>query len=276
MIKRNRLVAMNQHYKYFSLDYFLDTQQRLGIKNIELWMSMQHFPLDSVTYGDCRQLLKKLSRRNLQIVCATFPSCDFQYQYSCQNKEYRKKCIRYFLNGLEAAEALGARIVTANSGWGYWNQKEDEGMKAGIEVLEQVTAAAEKKQMSIALETLTSDETNLIDNMHKLKDLKEIIRTPALKVMIDTVAMMEAGETMEEWFQMFGADIAYMHFIDGKRSWEHLAWGDGEYPLEAFLKTMDQYGYEGYLSQELITQSYLTDPAGVDEKNLCVLNKYIG
>ena len=28
---------MNQHYRRFSLDYFLDCQQRLGIRQIELW-----------------------------------------------------------------------------------------------------------------------------------------------------------------------------------------------------------------------------------------------
>lgn len=275
MIKRNRLVAMNQHYKNFSLDYFLDAQQKLGIKNIELWMSMQHFPLDSVTYGDCRKLLKKLHQRNLNIVSATFPSCDFQYQYSCQEKEYRKKCINYFLKGLEAAESLGAQIVTANSGWGYWNRDEHEGLQATIEVLEAVTAAAEKRKLTVVLETLTADESNLVNRMHKLKELKDRLDTPALKIMIDTVAMMQAGETMEAWFQMFGRDITYMHFVDGKRSWEHLAWGDGEYPLEQFLEIMEQYEYTGYLSQELITESYLKDPLRADEKNLCALNKYI-
>lgn len=36
-IKRSQLVNMNQHYRRFSLDFFLDCQQRLGIGQIELW-----------------------------------------------------------------------------------------------------------------------------------------------------------------------------------------------------------------------------------------------
>ena len=36
-ILRSQLVNMNQHYRRFSLDYFLDCQQRLGIRQIELW-----------------------------------------------------------------------------------------------------------------------------------------------------------------------------------------------------------------------------------------------
>ena len=31
-IRRSQLVNMNQHYRRFSLDYFLDCQQRLGIR----------------------------------------------------------------------------------------------------------------------------------------------------------------------------------------------------------------------------------------------------
>lgn len=31
-ILRSQLVNMNQHYRRFSLDYFLDCQQRLGIR----------------------------------------------------------------------------------------------------------------------------------------------------------------------------------------------------------------------------------------------------
>ncbi len=275
MITWDRLVAMNQHYKNFTLDYFLDMQQRLGVQNIELWMSMQHFPLDSVTYGDCRVLLKKLSQRNLKVVCATFPSCDFQYQYGCPSREYQKKCIDYFKNGLEAAQTLGAKIATANSGWGYWNASEEEGLKATKEILGQVVSFAEKQDMTIVIETLTADESHLVNNMHKLKSLKDEINSPALKVMIDTVAMMDAGETMDEWFDLFGDDIRHMHFIDGKGSWDHLAWGDGTYPLESFIKTIEGNHYTGYLSQELITESYLREPAKADENNLCVLNKYI-
>ena len=35
-IRRGQLVNMNQHYRRFSLDYFLDCQQKLGFHQIEL------------------------------------------------------------------------------------------------------------------------------------------------------------------------------------------------------------------------------------------------
>ena len=46
LIRHEQIVGMNQHYQNYSLDYFLDAQQRIGITNIELWCGSQHFWLD--------------------------------------------------------------------------------------------------------------------------------------------------------------------------------------------------------------------------------------
>ena len=64
-IKREQLVAMNQHYRNFSFDYFLDCQEKVGFSNIELWCGASHFWLDSEGYGDCAALGKKLRARNM-------------------------------------------------------------------------------------------------------------------------------------------------------------------------------------------------------------------
>ena len=50
-IRRSQLVNMNQHYRRFSLDYFLDCQQRLGIRQIEL----RRLPLLAGPRGDRRR-----------------------------------------------------------------------------------------------------------------------------------------------------------------------------------------------------------------------------
>jgi protein FrlC len=271
MIDNDRLAAVNQHYKQFSLDYFLDAQERMGVSNIELWMSLEHFPLDSVRYWDCKSLLRKLSGRGFRVVCATFPSCDFQYQYACQDKAYRRKCVDYFINGLEAAEALGAKIITANAGWGYWNETKAQGLEAAKEIIGKVLTVAERKKIIIAMETLTQEESLLVNTMRALKDFLDDFRSPFLKPMLDTVAMRSAGETIDEWFHLFKGDIGHMHFVDGLASWDHLAWGDGIFDLGHMLAAIEQHGYMGYLSQELITQSYLKDPVSADLRNLCVL-----
>lgn len=52
LIQRRQAAVMNQHYQRYSLDYFLDAQQRIGFTSIELWCGAQHFWLDDQHYDD--------------------------------------------------------------------------------------------------------------------------------------------------------------------------------------------------------------------------------
>lgn len=85
-ISRNQLVAMNQHYRRFSLDYFLDCQQRVGFQNIELWCGASHFWIDSKGFEPLGPLKKKLRDRGLKVVSLTTPSCAYQYQYAAPGR----------------------------------------------------------------------------------------------------------------------------------------------------------------------------------------------
>lgn len=51
LIQRRQAAVMNQHYQRYSLDYFLDAQQRIGFTSIELWCGAQHFWLDDQHYS---------------------------------------------------------------------------------------------------------------------------------------------------------------------------------------------------------------------------------
>lgn len=81
-IRRSQLVNMNQHYRRFSLDYFLDCQQRLGIRQIELWCGASHFWLDHEGTGDVPALKQKLREHDVRVVSVTAPSIAYQYQYA--------------------------------------------------------------------------------------------------------------------------------------------------------------------------------------------------
>ncbi len=62
---------MNIHYIMWSLDYFLDVQQRLGFESIELWCAEPHATLDHTGYFEAEVLAKRLQTVGLGIVlCA--------------------------------------------------------------------------------------------------------------------------------------------------------------------------------------------------------------
>ena len=59
-LRREQVAGMNIHYVNYSLDYFLDAQQRLGFKTIELWCAAPHVWLDHMRYYDAKDIRRKI------------------------------------------------------------------------------------------------------------------------------------------------------------------------------------------------------------------------
>ena len=89
-IKREQIVSMNQHYRRFSLDYYLECQEKLGVENIEFWLGASHFYVDSKGYEAIQPVRKKLQDHHIKVVSVTTPSCAYQYQYASQEKFWKK------------------------------------------------------------------------------------------------------------------------------------------------------------------------------------------
>ena len=66
-IKREQIVSMNQHYRRFSLDYYLECQEKLGVENIEFWLGASHFYVDSKGYEAIQPVRKKLQDHHINI-----------------------------------------------------------------------------------------------------------------------------------------------------------------------------------------------------------------
>ena len=60
-LRREQVAGMNIHYVNYSLDYFLDAQQRLGFKTIELWCAAPHVWLDHMRYYDAKDIRRSRS-----------------------------------------------------------------------------------------------------------------------------------------------------------------------------------------------------------------------
>ncbi len=274
ILERNQIVAMNQHYQRFSLDYFLECQQRLGIQNIELWCGSSHFWLDNIGYEDVRMIKKRLNTRGMKVVSLTCPSFGYQYQYAFQEDAGMSKCKAYFENGIRCASELSAKIVTVNSGYGYLDGDEAEMWKRSSELLYSLSCLAEKEGILLALESLREDETNIVNTLESAKRMHQMVGHPSFKLMVDTIASGASGESLESWFDVFGKNLIHMHFLDGD-PYVHNIWGDGNTPLAAQLEVLNRYDYKGYLVQEIADEKYFEDPYLADIKNMRMLERFI-
>lgn len=273
-IKRNQLVNMNQHYKRYSLDYFLDCQQRAGFENIEFWLGASHFYIDSKEFENPAPVIRKFRDRGLKVVSVTTPSMAYQYQYASQEKELLEQSYRYFTNGVRVASEFGADRIVINSGWGYNGENYDEMWKRLREHIYRVCDFAAECGIICAMESLRDDESNIVYTLKQAEKMFHDVNHPNLKMMVDNIATDLAGESLEEWFEAFGDDLVHMHFLDGNPP-AHSSWGDGNTPLLRELETMERHNYKGYLVQEVADDKYFSDPFKADIRNMRVLERFI-
>ncbi|MGM0904080.1 MAG: sugar phosphate isomerase/epimerase family protein [Bacillota bacterium] len=274
LIKREQIAGMNIHYMRYTLDYFLDAQVKAGIQSIEFWTGVPHYYLDPTTYSDCKILKDKVQSRGLEIKVFTPENCMYQYQFAAVKPEIFEKSLQYFTNGIKATAELGCKVMQCNSGWGYFDEDREEAWKRSNEMLSKLADVAKTEGVTLALEALRPEESNLVTTAKDTKRMFDEINHPNLKVLIDTTAMGVAGETLQDWFDLFGKDIIHTHFVDGD-PYGHLVWGDGKHNLEEFLQTLQKNGYTGYLGQEITDSRYFNDPAAHDIRNMKQFEKFM-
>lgn len=274
LIEREQIAGMNIHYMNYSLEYFLDAQVRAGIKTIEFWTGVPHYYLDTTVYADCKELKKKINDRGLEVKIFTPENCNYQFQFAASKPLIFEKSFEYFSNGIKAAAELGCEIMQCNSGWGYLDETREEAWKRSVEMLSRLADVAQKEGVTLALESLRPEESNLVIRLEDVKRMINEVNYSNLKVLIDTTAMGVAGETLKQWFDAFGKEIIHMHFVDGN-PYGHLIWGDGHHNLEEFLTVLKDNNYNGYLGQEITDPKYFKDPMSHDMRNMKNFEKYI-
>ena len=274
LIDISRISVLSLHYNNYTLDYFLDCQAKLGIKNVELLSAHQGMWMDEYGYQDPAPIRRKLEDRGLSCPVFTPENCAYGYQFAAKEPEAIDRTFRYFANGIRFGAELGAKILEANSGWGYWNEPEEEGFKRSAEMHSRLAEVAKEYGMTIACESLRPQETRIGYRIDQIKRLFDTVNHPNFKVMIDLTAMCVQGETVQRWFDTFGAEnIIHSHFQDCD-PYGHYVWGDGKQNLHDMLCAFLDNGYTGLFSQELTDGSYFEDPFYHDQRNMRNLRMY--
>lgn len=273
-IRREQVAGMNIHYLHYSLEYFLDAQERIGFRSIELWCGAPHIWLDHMRYYDAQAIRKKIQAHRLQAHILTPENCLYPYQAAAKEKMHRERSFCYFQNGIRLAEELGCPMMEINSGWGYKNEAPEEAWKRSREMLSRLVQEAGEHGITLVLESLRPEESQIVTTLEQAKRMLAEVNSPNLKPMADLCAVSVAGETLGDWFEAFGKDLRHIHFVDGD-PYGHLIWGDGTHHLGREIAILNQYGYEGWLGQEITDGRYYADPAGADFRNMKNFERYI-
>lgn len=115
----SQLCAANYHYKRYTLDYFLESAERLGYQSIELWASGPHLHLEDFDAVRLAELNRKIKAHHLALRCFTPEQCVYAISVSHPDKVYRDRTVDFFNQHIEAAVQLDCDHMVVSTGFAY-------------------------------------------------------------------------------------------------------------------------------------------------------------
>lgn len=263
------LTAMNCSHRFYDLEEFFSSAAESGYRTAEIWTGPMHFFMDYAGHDPVRRLSEMEGRYGVKVIgiCPeqTNPKPN---NIASRDDGAKERVYRYFCNAIDVACEMDANQVVVTSGWGYLNESVKAAYERSLAMLSRIAAYAERSEMTLALEALQPEETNLPS--HTATELAQIIArvgSPALKACVDTGAMWRAGETVATYFDALGGDVVHAHFVDAGK-YSHVAWGDGTRDMTQDLHEFAWAGYKGHLSVEVVSDEYFADPAAADRRSM--------
>ena len=273
-VKRERIAGMGMHYKFRPLDYFLESQQELGVQSIEFWCARPHFLLDDYGFEDVKKLKEKLDFYGMKLA-AFSPECTvYNYNLCAQDETAARHSMGYFEKAIEAAEQAEAKLMVVNCGGGLRDEEKEQIFERAVDRLTCLGKTASEHGILLAVETLCPGDSPVFNTLTELKSLLDAVNSKNVQACLDLTAAGMAGESMKDWFELLGDKVRHIRFTDG-RPGGRLAWGDGLRPLEDQFGWIEQYGYTGYLSLSVNDPRYLDNPREADEKNWKALKAFV-
>lgn len=258
-LKIEQIAVSNFPYYKYSMDYALDSLERMGGKNLELYACDPHFHVDDCNMADARALKKKIKDHGLKVVCFTPEQCNYPVNIAAKNPTARKRSLEVYIKSMQFAVEMDCDLCQFLSGFGCLDEKDESIWQRSVESMSYLAEIAEGYGLSIALETSPKSYTCLTDSQ-RVTDMIEEIGSPALKGMIDTAVLGYSNETIQDAIERLkgGSLIRHVHVGDGKPN-GHFILGDGDLDLVSMMKALDEIGYAHALSLEILNQLYVED-----------------
>lgn len=273
-LTEEQILTSNYPYYRYSLEYALDSLERIGAKEIEFYACFPHFYLeDKNLSSDLAMLKKKLADRKLQVRCVTPEQCRYPVNIAASDGIRREKSMETFRKAILCAAELGGQYVVLLAGYGTLDEEESEVWKRSVASVSELSRMAEWNEVTLVLETSPREYATT----HNSKDVVRMIReigSGAVKGMIDTATLGVSGETMRQAVDDLEGNLRHMHIADGIPN-GHLIPGEGNLDFPGMLKVLDDIGYKGALSLEILNDKYVRDPHTAMGTSYQKLKEYI-
>ncbi|WPO69724.1 sugar phosphate isomerase/epimerase family protein [Streptomyces sp. KN37] len=250
-LSSRQITGSNFAYQHLPFDTFLDDAADLGREKLELWGIAPHLHIPRLRDADARSIRRSIEARGLSVYCLTPEQVTYPVNVASPVAWLRAESIALFRRAAELCVELGAELLLLTPGRGYENEATGAAWRRSADAIGEITAYAGALGVECVLEPLQRVESNLVNDSRTLAAMLDEIGAANLGAVLDTVTMAVAGENVDDAFEALGGDrVRHVHLIDGRPA-GHLAWGDGELPLDEYLSALDRRGYDRWMTFEL-------------------------
>ena len=259
-ISLEQITGSNFSYQHLPFERFLDDMVKLERTHVELWGIAPHLHIPQVGLADVRRIKRQLAERDLSVACITPEQVVYPVNIASAEPWLRRASIDMFRKAADIAVDLGSPFLFLTPGRGYESEPVADAWNRSADALAEIAEYAGSLGLSCVFEPLQRVESNLVNTTADIRRMLDQVGADNMGVALDTVAMAVAGESVADYFDAFGERVLHVHLIDGKPA-GHLAWGDGQLPLESYLHSLGAAGYTGFATFELFGDgNYALDP----------------
>ena len=159
---KDRLCAMNCHYRFYELEDFFQSVHKLGMHYVELWSGPMHYYVDARRHDSPEQLKKLCDRYQITIIgiCPeqTNPKPN---NIAVKQKHRQEEVLNYYRQMIDIACELECRQVLVTSGWCYYSEAVEEAWNRSVVMMKRITDYAKQRNVILALEALQPEESRL-------------------------------------------------------------------------------------------------------------------
>ncbi|MEX1078440.1 MAG: TIM barrel protein [Homoserinimonas sp.] len=267
-ISLSQITGSNFSYQHLPFERFLDDMVKLERTHVELWGIAPHLHIPQVGLSDIRRIRRQLADRELSVACITPEQVVYPVNIASAEPWLRRGSIDMFRKAADICVELGSPYLFLTPGRGYETEPVDDAWDRSADALAEIAEYAGSLGLNCVFEPLQRVESNLVNSTSDIRRMLDQVGADNMGVALDTVAMAVAGENITDYFAAFGQRVLHVHLIDGTPA-GHLAWDDGDLPLESYLQSLGEVGYTGFATFELFGDgNYALDPFAALSRSL--------
>jgi protein FrlC len=259
-LSATQLIGANFSFQHYPFEKVAEIIRGFGVTEIELWGIAPHIDLFHADAARIARVKTILEDNGLSTWCFTPEQVIYPINIASGDAQLRRDSIDRFRHAAEICAELGGRYLFLTSGRGFESAPKERAWQDAADALREIADHAAACGIRCLLEPLQRVETNVVINAADLSRMLAEVGSPVMDVVLDTVGMATAGDTVADYVRLFGDRLAHVQLVDGTPA-GHLAWGDGNLPLGTYLEQLAAAGYRGKLTFEPFGNgSYALEP----------------